>query len=89
MLKQNIETVPGMTRQQMDEYIAEADFLIAYHHYYLMRLYGPVVLVKQLVDLNDENLLGRRPYDECVDWVDVYKRQSLRCWLPDGHSVLL
>lgn len=69
MLKQNIETVPGMTRQQMDEYIAEADFLIAYHHYYLMRLYGPVVLVKQLVDLNDENLLGRRPYDECVDWV--------------------
>ena len=79
LLKQNIETVPGMTREQMDEYIAEADFLIAYHHYYLMRLYGPVVLVKQLVDLNDENLLGRSPYDECVDWVaEQFKSASER-----------
>ncbi|WP_444105770.1 RagB/SusD family nutrient uptake outer membrane protein [Bacteroides sp.] len=82
LLKQNIESVPGITQEQIDEYNAEADFLIAYHHYYLLRMYGPVVLVKELVNLNDEKLLGRSPYDECVEWIaEEFKSAAGR--LPD------
>lgn len=69
LLKQNIESVPGITQETIDEYVAEADFLIAYFHYYLLRVYGPVILVKEMVDLNDDTRLGRSPYDECVEWI--------------------
>lgn len=71
LLKDNINSVPGISKDEVDLYTAEADFLIAYFHFILIRSYGPTVLVKELPSLDTPaaNMLGRRPYDECIDWV--------------------
>lgn len=72
LLKQNIGSVYNMTDEEKNTYTAEADFLIAYYHFILLRTYGPTILIKELQasDVIDPNLfLGRSPYDECVTWV--------------------
>lgn len=73
LLKKNVSSVPGLSQDLIDVYTAEADFLIAYYHFYLLRTYGPAILVKNLMDVNaiesEDDFLGRTPYDECVAWV--------------------
>ena len=71
MLKENINSVPKISQNEIDLYTAEADFLIAYFHLLLIKCYGPTILVKELpaLDTPADNMLGRRPYDECIDWV--------------------
>lgn len=71
MLKENVATVPGLTESDINTYTAEADFLIAYYHYLLIRTYGPTIIVRGLADINTNpaDFLGRTPYDECVDFV--------------------
>lgn len=73
LLKKNVNTVPGLSQDLKNMYTAEADFLIAYYHFYLLRTYGPSILAKELIDINtigsEDTFLGRTPYDECVEWV--------------------
>lgn len=73
LMKQNLGSVPGLSEDDYNSYMAEADFLIAYYHFYLIRTYGPTILIKELPDANastsQDKLLGRIPYDECVAWV--------------------
>lgn len=73
LLKQNLGSVPGLSEELKSAYDAEADFLIAYYHFYLLRTYGPTILIKELQDVDSsestEALLGRNPYDEGVAWV--------------------
>ena len=53
------------------DFANQADFLIAYYHSVLMQHYGPIILVKELPDMNTpyDKMAARSPYDECVDWV--------------------
>ena len=81
LFKENIDNVSGLSEELKSEYNAEIDFLIAYYHFYLIRTYGPVILVKELQDINElteDKLLPRTPYDECVKWVadEFYKVAS-------------
>ena len=73
LLKENLGSVPGLSDELKAAYDAEADFLIAFYHFFLLRTYGPAVLVKELPDVTSsdspEALLGRNSYDECVAWV--------------------
>lgn len=71
LLINNVHKTPGLDEHLMEDYIAQADFLIAYYHFLLLRSYGPVILVKEEPDLNTapENFLGRKSYDECVTWI--------------------
>lgn len=73
LLKENIGSVPGLSQELKDEYTAEADFLIAFYHYILIRTYGPTIMIKELFDVNSlenpEVFLPRTPYDECVSWI--------------------
>ncbi|GAA4140260.1 RagB/SusD family nutrient uptake outer membrane protein [Sphingobacterium kyonggiense] len=74
----NIESVKPLTISQ-EEYdakkkvwIAEAKFLIAYFHFYLLEHYGPVVLIDKEIPTTaslEEMSLSRRPYDECVAFI--------------------
>jgi len=54
---QNIENVPDLTPRERVDWIAQVKILKAYYHYYLIRLYGPIVIV-------DENL---EPYSSVED----------------------
>lgn len=81
LLKENISTVPGLPQATADDYVAQADFLIAYFHMLLVKCYGPTVLVKELakIDAPQSSYLSRMPYDECVDWVaDLFESASRR-----------
>lgn len=69
LLKESIGTVPGLPQKVIDDYIAEADFLIAYYHYYMLRMYGPIILVNGLINMNDTGNPMRSTYDECVNWI--------------------
>lgn len=67
-----IGSVPGIDQETVDKWSGEARFLIAYYHYVLLRLYGPIVLADREYPLDAPNELAypkRRPYDECVTWI--------------------
>lgn len=71
LLKNNIGGVPNMEEKDKVDYTAQADFMIAYYHYLLLRCYGPIILVKEepsIVTL-PQDYLGRSTYDECVTWI--------------------
>lgn len=83
LFRDGVESVPGLNPTDKEYYKAEADFLIAYYHFYLLRTYGPSILIKELVNVNNigdaSTFLPRQPYDECVKWVaDQLKEVSSR-----------
>lgn len=67
-----VRTVPGISTEKLNLWIPEAQFLIAYYHYLLLRLYGPIVIVEKEIPFDaPEDLYypKRKPYDECVSWI--------------------
>lgn len=55
-------------------WIAEAKFLKAYYHFYLLRMYGPIPLVDENIDVSaPENTvrIKRIPFDECVNYISA------------------
>lgn len=65
---QNIHRNEELTEMEMRDFRGRAYFLRAYFYYYLMRLYGPVVIVPDTpIDTDSENTsFPRATYDECV-----------------------
>jgi hypothetical protein len=69
---ENIALVPDMTQSEKDRWIAEVKFLKAYYHFYLVRMYGPIVLIKENLPVDaspDEVKIPRSPVDECFDYI--------------------
>lgn len=67
-----VDGVPNASDGEKARWKAEAKFLIAYFHYSLLRLYGPICLVNGIIpnDAPEEVYYPtRRPYDECVSWI--------------------
>lgn len=57
---------------ERSRWIAEAKFLKAYYHYFLMQLYGPIPLIKENIPLSappEDTWLFREPVEECVDYI--------------------
>src|SRR5690606_15176790 len=53
-------------------WIAEVTFLKAYYHFFLMQLYGPIVLVKENLPVStspEDAKVYREPIDVCVDYI--------------------
>lgn len=69
---ENIHLVPDISVEERNRWIAEVKFLKAYYHYYLIRMYGPIVLVKENLPVSaspEEVRIPRSPVDECFDYV--------------------
>lgn len=60
-----------VTPEEAKEWKAEANFLIAYYHYCLLRRYGPIAIVDKRLPMNApiSSFPGRMHYDYCVDWI--------------------
>lgn len=57
---------------ERNRWIAEVKFLKAYYHYYLMRMYGPIPVIRENLPLSagiDEVRLFREPVDEVVNYI--------------------
>lgn len=69
---QNIENVPDLTPQEREDWIAQVKVLKAYYHFYLIRLYGPIVIADQNLEpfsSMEEVRQERQPIDSCFNYV--------------------
>ena len=68
----NIDLVPDMTKREKDKWIAEVKFLKAYYHFYLLRAYGPIPIVKENIPISasgEEVRVYRQPVDEVFEYI--------------------
>ncbi len=66
---ENISRVPDMAEEERQRWIAEVQFLKAYYHFWLVKQYGPVIIV-------DENL----PIDAGIEEVKQYRNTLDECF---------
>ncbi|MDR3246046.1 MAG: RagB/SusD family nutrient uptake outer membrane protein [Prevotellaceae bacterium] len=78
---QNINLVHDMTDQEKNEWAAQVKFLKAYYHFLLVRQYGPVVIVDELLnpdEMSEELLFPKRSkIDECFDYIINLMNESI------------
>lgn len=67
----NNAKVPDLTSTERMRWTGEATFLKAYYHYYMLRMYGPIPIMDQSVNIDQIQTgeLKRRPVDECVNYI--------------------
>src|SRR5688572_21469294 len=68
----NIHKVPDMDDFEKERWRAEVTFLKAYYHYYLVRMYGPIPLVKKNLPLGsspEEIKVFQDPVDSCFSYI--------------------
>jgi len=64
--------IPGLYEMEKKWWIAEVKFLKAYYHYWLLRMYGPIPLIRENLPVSasvDEVQVKREPVDECFDYI--------------------
>ena len=67
-----IDNVPNLEDDEKLRWKAEAKFLKAYYHYYLLKMYGPIPLMDEslAVSASAETVAqARQPFDTCVDFI--------------------
>ncbi|WP_460761799.1 RagB/SusD family nutrient uptake outer membrane protein [Niabella terrae] len=66
----DLNKVRDIDRYERQRWIGEAEFLKAYYHYYMLRMYGPIPIMDKSVDVDAENIFTRRqPVDDCVNYI--------------------
>src|SRR5690554_1436513 len=69
---QNIDNVPDLTPREKQDWTAQVKVLKAYYHYYLIRLYGPIVIADQNLEpfsSVEEVRQERQTVDSCFNYV--------------------
>ncbi|MDX9747127.1 MAG: RagB/SusD family nutrient uptake outer membrane protein [Paludibacter sp.] len=69
---ENINKVIDISVTEREKWIAEVKFLKAYYHYYLMRMYGPIPIVRENLPISasvEEVQVYREPVDSVVKYV--------------------
>ncbi|MEO7212612.1 RagB/SusD family nutrient uptake outer membrane protein [Mucilaginibacter sp.] len=72
IMLENIDKPTDLSVTEKKRWIAEVKFLKAYYHYYLLRLYGPIPLIKTNLDITastEEIKVKRAPLDECFAYI--------------------
>ncbi|MCD2424673.1 RagB/SusD family nutrient uptake outer membrane protein [Niabella pedocola] len=68
----NIERVPDMTPDEKTRWRAEVKVLKAYYHFYLVRMYGPIPIIKTNLPVDagvDAAKVYRDPVDSCFTYI--------------------
>lgn len=69
---ENIDEPFDLREDEKRKWIAEAKFLKAYFHFYLMRMYGPIPIVRENIDVSsgvEAVRVFRDPVDEVVGYI--------------------
>lgn len=64
--------VRDLDSSERERWIAEAQFLKAYYHYYLLRMYGPIPIIDKNIPIEastEEINVFREPFDDCVTYI--------------------
>ncbi|WP_372755758.1 RagB/SusD family nutrient uptake outer membrane protein [Mariniflexile sp.] len=68
----NTDNVRDLDSSDRERWIAEAQFLKAYYHYYLLRMYGPIPIIDKNISIEastQEINVYREPFDDCVTYI--------------------
>ncbi|WP_353129058.1 RagB/SusD family nutrient uptake outer membrane protein [Parapedobacter pyrenivorans] len=69
---EHIDQVPDMDDREKAQWAAEAKFLKAYYHFFLLRMYGPIPIIDENLPISasgEEVRVMRRPVDEVFEYV--------------------
>jgi len=69
---ENVDNVYNMTQEEKSEYKASAKAIKALYYFELMKMYGPITLVPENIDVEasmEEMQLPRSPIDTCVNTI--------------------
>lgn len=69
---ENISRVPDIEEEERNRWIAEVKFLKAYYHFWLMRAYGPIPLIKDNLPIDvtpQEAKIPREPINDVVNYI--------------------
>lgn len=71
---ENIDAVPGMQSTEKRRWAAEVKFLKAYYHFWLLRMYGPIPIVRENMPISsgvEEVKVTREPIDSCFAYINA------------------
>ena len=69
---ENVDKVPDLPDWEKTLWKAEVVFLKAYYHFYLVRMYGPIPLIKENLSIDasvSEVKVYRDPIDDCFNYI--------------------
>ncbi|MFB2120293.1 RagB/SusD family nutrient uptake outer membrane protein [Parapedobacter sp. 2B3] len=69
---ENIHKPFDLSKYEREKWIAEVKFLKAYYHFWLFRMYGPIPLIKENLEISTKGegvQRYRKPVDEVVDYL--------------------
>lgn len=69
---ENIPNVLGIQERERRRWVAEVKFLKAYYHYWLVRMYGPIPIIKTNLGISSgvqEVQVKRDPVDSCFNYI--------------------
>ena len=68
---ENLPNAKGITEEQRTVWEAEAQFLLAYYHFQILRMYGPCPIVEKRIPLDTPagQYSGRWHYDAATQWI--------------------
>lgn len=67
-----LDQVPDITDEERTRWIAEAKFLKAYFHFHLLRMYGPIPIIDENIDVSEDVItvrIERDPVDDVVNYI--------------------
>src|SRR5690606_16868759 len=68
-----IGSVPDMPEWEIKQWVAEVKVLKAFYHFWLLRMYGPIPIVRTNIPISasgDEVRVFRQPVDEVFNYID-------------------
>ncbi len=68
----NIHSVPDMMDWEKEQWVAEVKFLKAFYHYWMVRVYGPIPIMRTNIPISasgDEVRVFRQPVDDVFDYI--------------------
>ena len=69
---ENLDKPFDLRADEKQRWIAEAKFLKAYYHFWLMRMYGPIPIIRENIEVSggiEAVRVVREPVDEVVDYI--------------------
>ena len=70
VFENNVDKCYELKDELKIQYKAEVKFLRGFYYWLLLRQYGPVVLIEEETDQNDDwNTYARTPYDQCIAYI--------------------
>jgi hypothetical protein len=70
----DLTKVPDISIYERQKWIGEAEFLKAFYHYYMLRMYGPIPIMDKNISLDGDvasTYTRRMPVDSCVNYIST------------------